>query len=176
MTVAPDVAGMLAGFRSWRIVGGALHSPFVPCRWDGRRLAATCYDANRGLLRGEGWLDAPHASPHPACQCGIYAWNDPALRTFHGEQWWCEGVIAGWGRVEVHADGWRSEHARVEALALPDRGDARLDAAVEAIAGRLGVPLVAREARPPVAARPGLLARDALRPRGPAGRRPSDGA
>src|SRR3712207_9027600 len=98
-------------FRS--VSRGELLSPFIPCRWEGRVLHAECYDANRSLVRGEGWLDAPHASPHPACQCGVYAWNRPELRTYHGEGWWCEGVITGWGRVEVHADGWRDRKSVV---------------------------------------------------------------
>jgi hypothetical protein len=162
---APDVAGVLAGFRSWRIAQGRLMSPFIPCRWEGRVLHATCFDANRSLLRGEGWLGEPHASPHPDCQCGIYAWYEPSLRTYYGEVSFAEGVIAGWGRVEVHADGWRAEHGRVEALALPGRGE-RLDATVRAIAGRLGVPVVARAELPDVAAATGGLVPAALRPDG----------
>jgi hypothetical protein len=42
----------------------------------------------------------------------------------------------------VHADGWRAEHARVEALTLVEPDDERLAAVVGRIAGELGVPVV----------------------------------
>ena len=139
---APDLAAPVIGFRSWRIANGRLQSPYIPCRWEGRVMHAECYDANRALLRGQGWLAEPHDSPHPDCQCGIYAYHRPGLRSYYGEQWWCEGVIAAWGRIEVHADGLRAEYARVEALAVPELGNRALAPAVEAIGAGLGVPVV----------------------------------
>ena len=126
---------------------------------------AACFDANRVLQQGRGWLAAPHASPHPDCQCGVYAYDRPGLRTYQGEEvWWCEGVIAAWGRLVVHADGWRAEHARVEALALSGPSDERLAAAVGAIASRFGVPVVEREKLAEVADAAGGLVPATLRP------------
>ncbi len=91
-------------------------------------------------MRGVGWLDGPHASPHEAFQCGIYAYHSPGPRSWFGEAYWCEGVVSAWGRLVVHADGFRAEHARVEAVAIPDgRGPGQVRAAAE----RLGVPVVA---------------------------------
>jgi hypothetical protein len=142
MSGAPDLIEPLVGYRAWRIANGRLLSPYVPCRWAGRVLHAECHDANRALLHGKGWLEAPHESPHPDCRCGIYAYHRPGLRTYFGEHYWCEGVISAWGRVVVYADGWRAEHARVEALALLETGDERLGCAVHAIAGELNVPVV----------------------------------
>jgi hypothetical protein len=141
-----------------------LLSPYVPCRWEGRVLHAACWDANRTLQGGRGWLAEPHQSPHPACQCGIYAYEEPGLKAYYGESWWCEGVISAWGRVVVHDAGWRAEHARVEALAVPSVDDGRLLAAVRRIADRLGVPLVTRDALPEIAATLGTGVPDALRP------------
>jgi hypothetical protein len=103
---------------------------------------ATCHDANRTLTRGRGWLDEPHTSPDPRCQCGIYGYFTPGPRSWYGEAYWCEGVITAWGRVEVHADGFRAEHARVEALALPEDRLPHAAAAVRAAAAHLGVALV----------------------------------
>jgi hypothetical protein len=139
---APDLAAPVIAFRSWRIANGRLQSPYIPCRWEGRVMHAECYDANRVLFRGEGWLGEPHDSPHPDCQCGIYAYHRPGLRSYYGEQWWCEGLVAAWGRIEVHADGLRAEYARVEALAAPELGNRALAPAVEAIGAGLGVPVV----------------------------------
>jgi hypothetical protein len=127
-------------------------------------MRARCFDANRVLLRGEGWLDEPHASPHPDCQCGVYAYHRPGLRSYYGEQWWCEGVIAAWGRIEVHADGLRAEYARVEALGIPDLTNDRLVPAVEAIGARLGVPVTSAEALPELAERLGGTVPESLRP------------
>ena len=141
MTVAPDLAEPVVGFRTWGVVGDRLVSPYIPCRWDGPLMDAVCYPANRSLTFGHGWLDAPHGSPHPDCQCGIYAYHRPGARSYFGEGEWLEGIISVWGRIEVHADGLRAEHARVQALALPgdrDPGPARR------IAAALGVELIPR--------------------------------
>jgi hypothetical protein len=161
---APDLAAAVVGFRSWRLAGGRLQSPYIPCRWDGRVMHAECYDANRGLVRGEGWLDEPHASPHPDCRCGIYAYHGPGLRHYYGEAWCCEGVVSAWGRIEVHADGLRAEYARVEALGVPDLGNPRLAGAVAEIGASLGVPVVDAGELPEIAAALGGPVPPALRP------------
>src|SRR4051812_50060837 len=105
---------------------------------------AVCYDANRTLTRGVGWLNEPHDSPHGACQCGIYAYHAPGPRSWFGEAYWCEGIVSAWGRLVVHGDGFRAEHARVEALAVPSDGFGRRQ--VHAAAEALGVPVVAQDA------------------------------
>jgi hypothetical protein len=142
---APDLIRPVVAFRSWRLSGDRLVSPFIPCRWDGRVMHATCYDANRTLTRGVGWLNESHASPHPGCQCGIYAYHTPGPRSWFGEAYWCEGVVSAWGRLLVHGDGFRAEHAAVEALAIPDGLDRAGPAQVRAAAAALGVPLLAHE-------------------------------
>jgi hypothetical protein len=149
MSAAPDLTAPVVGFRTWRIANRRLVSPYIPCRWEGHVMRAECYDANRGLVRGEGWLDRPHESPHPECRCGIYAYHTPGPRTYFGESWWCGGLVIAWGHIEVHADGLRAQFARVEALARP--ADPRVGAAVAEIAGRLGVPLVADDELPALA-------------------------
>ena len=149
MTAAPDLATPLVAFRSWRISGGRLVSPFIPCRWDGRVMHAACFDANRTLTRGTGWVAEPHASPDPRCQCGIYGYFEPGPRSWYGEAYWCEGVVTAWGRVEVHRDGFRAEHARVEALAVPEHRFPHAEQAVREAAAAIDVPLIAAaELRP----------------------------
>jgi hypothetical protein len=142
MSQAPDLVEPLVGFRKWRVVGDHLTSPYIPLRWDERVVHARCYPANRGLLFGEGWLDEPHDAPHPRCKCGVYAWHalpqpgpvpDPG-RVF--------GAIALWGRIEVHVDGMRAEHGRIEALGLAHELGAAHRRRMAAIAERLGVALV----------------------------------
>jgi len=161
---APDLAAAVVAFRSWRLAGGRLMSPFIPCRWQDRVLHAACYDANRRLTRGVGWLDEPHDSPHEACQCGIYAYHTPGPRSWFGEAYWCEGVVSAWGRLVVHGDGFRAEHARVEALAAPSSAVAYGAAAVQRAAERLRVPVVPHGELEAVAAELGGGVPPALRP------------
>ena len=143
MTAVPDLTAPVVAFRSWRLAGELLMSPFIPCRWQDRVMHAACYDANRRLTRGVGWLDEPHESPHGSCQCGIYGYHTPGPRSWFGEAYWCEGVVSAWGRVIVHHDGFRAEHARVEALAVPGGGVVRFGAAHVHRAGeRLAVPVI----------------------------------
>ena len=144
MNAAPDLARAVVAFRSWRLAGERLMSPFIPCRWEGREIHASCFDANRRLQRGVGWLDAPHDSPHEACQCGIYAYHTPGPRSWFGEAYWCEGVVSAWGRIVVHDDGFRAQHARVEAVAVPAAA-AYGAAAVRDAAARLGVPVIGHD-------------------------------
>jgi hypothetical protein len=139
---APDLAAPVVAFRSWRLARGRLMSPFIPCRWEGRVMHAACFDANRSLTRGVGWLDEPHSSPHEDCQCGIYAYHTPGPRSWFGEAYWCEGVVSAWGRLVVHPDGFRAEHVRVEALAVPDRVRRPGAAHVDRAAAELGVPVI----------------------------------
>jgi hypothetical protein len=163
---APDLAAPVVGFRAWRIVGDRLMSPYIHCRWDGRELHAVCFDANRRLFApaARGWLDEPHVSPHPDCQCGIYAYHRPGTQGYYGEWLWTEGVLSCWGRIEAHADGLRAEHGRVEVLALPPRNDPERRFAVEAVAERLGVELVGRDELVAVAEELGGVLPPALRP------------
>ncbi|MDP9385319.1 MAG: hypothetical protein M3P50_08825 [Actinomycetota bacterium] len=166
MRRAPDLVAPVIGFRAWRLGRDRLLSPYIPCRWEGRTMHAECYDANRTLLRGEGWLAGPHPSPHPSCQCGIYAYHRPGLRAYYGEWAWAEGIIAAWGRIEVHADGFRSEHARIEALARPDREEPAVAATIERVAADLGVPLLAREELAGAAGSFGATLPDSMLPTG----------
>ncbi|MGE3858279.1 MAG: hypothetical protein AB7G21_15100 [Dehalococcoidia bacterium] len=148
MSAAPDLAAPVIGYRAWRVLGGKLLSPYIPCRWEGRTLHAACFDANRRLFAPKvraGWLAEPHVSPHPACQCGIYAYHRPGVQGYYGEWLWTEGLLSCWGRIEAHAQGLRAEHGRIEALALPPRNDPERRAAVEAVAAELDIPLVARD-------------------------------
>jgi hypothetical protein len=80
MSAAPDLVEAVIGFRAWRIAGDRLLSPYIPCRWEGREMHAECFPANRQLLRGVGWLDAPHASPHPTASAASTPTTGPARR------------------------------------------------------------------------------------------------
>lgn len=161
---APDLLEPVVAFRAWRIVDDRLLSPYIPCRWEGRVMHAACYPANRTLVFGRGWLAEPHESPHPACKCGIYAHHRPGTQSYFGEFHWTEGIVTVWGRLEVHADGLRAEHACVEALALPPARERERHRAVRVIAGRLGVPVIDRDALSGAASDYGSPLPGAMRP------------
>ncbi len=155
MSAAPDLIEPVAAFRAWRIVGDRLMSPYIPLRWDGRTMHAECFPANRRLEFGRGWLADEHASPHPDCRCGIYAYHRPGTRTWFGEFLWVEGVVTCWGRIEAHASGLRAEHARIEAFALPPTADPDREQTVGAIAAALDCPVIAADEQLAWAARVG---------------------
>ncbi len=141
-------------------------SPYVPVRWDEREVHARCMPANRSLLFGAGWLDEPHDAPHPDCKCGVYAWHDPPQRGPIPDVRQAFGVVSLWGRIEVHADGMRGEHARIEALAYqPELGSVHGDR-IGRVAGALGVELIAYDELVRTARRVGSGVPDVLRPRG----------
>jgi hypothetical protein len=81
-----------------------------------------------------------------------------------GEAYWCEGVVSFWGRLVVHADGFRAEHELVEALAIPDRVQQNGAAHVHRAAADLGVLVVSHDELENFAARLGGGVPAALRP------------
>ena len=155
MSAAPDLVAPVIAYRAWKVVGDRLLSPNIPVRWEGRTMHAICLPVQRRIMKGaaSGWVAEEHASPHPSCQCGIYAYHRPGRRNWFGEFDWVEGIVTVWGRLEAHHDGLRAEHARIEALIrrpeLPtaERIADRLGAEVvdragaERAAGRFGAPL-----------------------------------
>ncbi|HLL87538.1 MAG TPA: hypothetical protein VK387_09535 [Thermoleophilaceae bacterium] len=151
-TSAPDLLEPVVGFREWLIVRGCLTSPYIPFRWEERTVRARCFPANRNLQFGRGWVDEPHAAPHARCKCGIYALHRPRSATPFPDADRVWGVVSAWGRIEVHSDGIRAEHARVEALSLEGGERRRDESALRRIAAWLGVELVERDDLPAVAA------------------------
>ena len=53
----------------------------------------------------------PHGVPGLGCSCGIYATLAPIQSPVE-----VPVLVRGWGRVALHTEGWRAEHARIEAV------------------------------------------------------------
>ena len=138
---APDLVAPVVGFRRWRVVGDHLCSPYTPVPWRTRTITARCYPVYASVWVTGRWVDGTHESPHPDCQCGVYATYVPPAPDAQSA-WLVDGIVGLWGRIEAHGDGMRAQHARLEALGLPAGWPAARRAAVAAIAGRLGVPLL----------------------------------
>jgi hypothetical protein len=131
---APDVAGVVAGWKALSIRGRLLHSPQQNTLWPPREpLLAECSDVRRWLVFAGGRAPqleeeppAPHASPDADCGCGIYAVAD-SVRTAsylwpppYGWQLETDATVLaqveGWGTIVPGDHGWRAEKARVVAL------------------------------------------------------------
>ena len=142
MTTVPDLIEPVVGFRKWRIVRGYLCSPFVPFFWREPVLEARCRPSKHTSVFGRGWLREPHDAPHAECECGIYAYHRPAPEGPIPYLDRVAGIVSLWGRMEVHADGMRAQHARVEALAVRPQWGTRQEERVRRIAAELGVDLI----------------------------------
>jgi hypothetical protein len=73
----------------------------------------------RCLLEAAG--HTAHPAPANGCMCGLYGWHAPkaALDACRTTRDLVAGAIIAWGDLQVHAAGFRAEHARPVALALP---------------------------------------------------------
>ena len=165
VSAAPDLLAPVVGFRKWRVVRDHLSSPYIPLRWDEAMVRARCYPANRSLLFGRGWLEEPHEAPHPDCKCGVYAWHRPPGAGPVPDPDRAFGVVALWGRIEVHADGMRGERARIRALGFAPELGAGHRRTMERIAAALEVDLVEQHELPAAAADYGDPLPTALLPR-----------
>jgi len=130
---APDLIEPIVAFRSWRVVDGRLRSVYLPTFWTEREMTASCLcsespdpDAARSARDG-------HGVPDRGCTCGIYAYYLPDMNFPTVDHQGVTGIVTVWGAIEVHDEGMRAEHARVEALAGAPR-----------VAQRLGVEVVER--------------------------------
>lgn len=103
MTLAPDLAEPVAGWRVWNVLDGErgpeLVSPVRPVPWAHRAPTTAVCDVGCGCC------------PSPGCRCGLYAVAGldvvPLARVGVGT---VLGCVALWGRVVEHSEGWRGEH------------------------------------------------------------------
>jgi hypothetical protein len=89
--------------------------------------------------------DPKHAAPHPGCECGLYALHAPEFmsRWHQNEPLMVHGAVLGWGRMEVHHEGWRAQYAQPVMLAFDgDRQPYNHCERVKAMGGELGLPVV----------------------------------
>jgi hypothetical protein len=139
---APVLPEVVLGFRDWTATAyGTLGSRAWGTEWRPGINDATC---RRGMFA----RTPAHAAPGTVCDCGLYAYH----RYQPDDHWYAmqypgavvvRGAVAGWGRMIVHADGWRAEHAMVLALAYHETADPRQAALVrDVLAPRYRVPAV----------------------------------
>jgi hypothetical protein len=147
VTVAAARTEAVIGFREWIVEDSVLLPPAAGVAWVPCVNTARCY--------GHGAYDSV---PGSACDCGLYAMHAPPdeLEDYLiGAGAKVIGAIAAWGQLQVHADGFRAEHARVVALAYPPQATPATIARLAPAAARYEVELVAFEDLPAVASQHG---------------------
>lgn len=130
----------LIAYRAWRIVDGALCSPYDGSVWSAAGLTASCRPRNADDLAREA-----HPSPSPSCGCGIGASLEPDLGICGVDAAGVVGVVGLWGRVVLQAGSLRAEHAEVIMLGAYLHWSRRQRIAAVAVAERLGCGLVPLE-------------------------------
>lgn len=145
---SPDFVEPVVGFRAWRLADDGELVPWTVTSaggWVPGVNTAACHIARFALAMGDGPRRTPrHRPPAATCMCGLYALHDvddPRIAPGDGS---ALGAIVAWGDLEVHATGFRAEHACVVALALPERAGPGERDRLERAARRYGVPLVPR--------------------------------
>jgi hypothetical protein len=132
VSLAPDYAGPLIGWRTWAVVeeagGLMLRSTVYPSRWPpGQRLVAACANSARFGVVGRVPPIEAHEAPSEGCGCGIYAARSPELALrylgrvglLRGDKAALIGQVALWGRVIEYEHGWRGALAYPKRLYLP---------------------------------------------------------
>jgi hypothetical protein len=132
----------VVAFRSWRVVDGGLRSVYLPQLWTERDITAECMSAEAPDADASRTAPPGHSAPDRGCTCGVYAYYDPDRNFPTVDYRGVIGIVSLWGTIELHEDGMRAEHARVEALALYSRWTTRQIDAVRKVARELGVDVV----------------------------------
>ena len=171
----PTFSECVVGFRGWHADDESrlwpLHSgrrPWLPgvntarcncASHDSLKFSWSLVDGRRVLER-----EPEHAAPDPGCVCGLYSLRRPPKSWARARPGLVIGAVACWGRLQVHARGFRAEHACVVALAhRPGTSEDRLGF-LRDVAARYRVELVPLSELEEAASEHGTPLPDALRP------------
>lgn len=88
--------------------------------------------------------------PNILCNCGLYAYHSMefCMKNYNDYFLGCFGIVRGWGKLQCHPDGWRSQYAEVLALVsdqpILSAGAVRFwrPPAIKYLAKMFGVPVV----------------------------------
>lgn len=168
------------GYRSWVVGAGDELWPLSSTRrpWQPGINTARCNCVSRGSSLKSEWSwyagrrvlePAPgHPAPQGDCDCGLYSWRRP-VKAWHTDARYASaqrvgGAVASWGRLQVHDNGFRAEHACVVTLGYPPGATLDAVAELERLAARYRVDLVALGELEQAASRHGSPLPDLLRP------------
>lgn len=116
----------IVGFRAWRprLHGESLRlvSLYRDAPWNGNRPTTASCD-----------IRSNHAAPALRCTCGLYACHSLRAAALYVDVTDVVfGAVLGWGRVYLHENGWRAQHAQVlcfTSIGLPREEEIRVAAA-----------------------------------------------
>ncbi len=146
----PTFSECVVGYRRWVVdaIGQLRAVTMTKQVWVPGENVALC----RPSASVNGFFDQPfsepHEAPHECCNCGLYGWNDahhltsPCAYVVDDGRILVVGVIAAWGDLRVHHDGFRASRACPVALAYDDDTDHRVREVLERVADDYGVSLV----------------------------------
>lgn len=165
------------GYRQWKVNADMrLSSAVISTVWEPGVNEAHCAPEGGAVLYQHFMMELPpessHDAPQKGCHCGFYALHKPTFwydehdsyLSAKGDQA-VSGLVAGWGRVEVHHEGFRAQYARVVAIAAPK--DKRGALLARAVADEYGVPCVPRAELERVASEFGNPVPEDMRPKAP---------
>jgi hypothetical protein len=155
---------VILGYRIMRLDQGLLYSPYRgPYVWEAGVNSAYCLDLlSQGIigkiLGRHGWREG---APAHNCMCGLYAHyhletvlaqQDSLVNLNQENTLLC--AVVGWGRVELHRDGFRAQHMRLVGMATRRDGGDCLE--LEKLAARYAVRLVSLNQLPVLASEHGV--------------------
>lgn len=107
--------GSVLGFRTWIVENGLLKAAGVKEAWPSSEMEAVCV---AGKITGSLIHTPGHQAPQKDCTCGIYANHSFYLARHNAKTWRLPivGAVAGAGRMEIHADGYRCQKAQILAF------------------------------------------------------------
>lgn len=145
----PDFVEPVVGYRAWRLTDDGELVPWTVTAagpWATGVNTAVCHISRFAALMGEGPRRTPrHRPPATDCMCGLYALHDDTDPRIAPSAGGALGAIVAWGDLEVHATGFRAEHACIVALALPERASEAEHERLRRAAARYRVALVPQD-------------------------------
>ena len=157
---APDCVGKLLGARCFwprhprtpsEHRDDRLYSIFYDHMWTpGKDERAQCLYRTASMGAYRAGVPLEHASPHGSCTCGLYAYYSYYRLRYdipQTDRIEIFAVVSGWGDIEEHKNGFRSEYMRIEALVGPSLLNVRrrkVHKMIERFAEVYGVPVIWR--------------------------------
>lgn len=106
----PDLLEPIIGYRAWTVDATGKLLSANSTEWEPRQVHhAECKKSGGG---------ADHRAPDLRCTCGMYAAKEPEDMQFSKGSMFVWGRSALWGRVIIHAKGYRAEYCYPVSLNL----------------------------------------------------------
>lgn len=108
------LVGEIVGLRTFRVDETGLLLPlYTNAAWYDGVNSATCEPPVGGPR-------PPHEVVAADCECGFYAYGSAAAARRNRQARYVQAVVSSWGRVVAGTQGFRAQHARIDALWLSD--------------------------------------------------------